>query len=162
MPASTKAFTTAKRSPLRRAGFPFALPLPWCRAGVEPLAPGSRCIGGGSSPTFRIGGSEVIRRPPDPGRLRRLRPVASSSKGGARRFAACPEPARRRDSKRSGSRSRRSVASGGRIQAPGLSVRMPRLQVPKRNRHGVIVGVFIGDQDKGIIGPEFQFRRFAE
>ena len=43
-----------------------------------------------------------------------------------------------------------------------LRCRVARFQVPKRNGYGVIVGVFIGDQDKGIIGPKFQFRRFAE
>ena len=51
--------------------------------------------------------------------------------------------------------------NGGRIPAPGLSVRVCRA-FRCRSDHGAVLVFVRRHQDKGVIGPKLQFRRFAE
>ncbi len=96
MPASTKAFSTAKRSTVfRRAGFPFASSLSWWRGG-RPLLPfvvGRS--GGGSCPTGIGRGAFIMRSPQT---RRRVAARRRPARCGSTRFVRQSEyrPSRRR------------------------------------------------------------------
>ena len=138
MVKSTKALSTAKRSPAcGRAGFPFALP---CVPGAVPVG---RLLRSATVPAeaaaVRVPRQAALVRTVQPtmsrppGRPHRQRPAVSGPNAAAAPIAACPGPA---FPCRSGFHE--ALCPAVKLQAPGLSVPCAVPSGAEGNRHGAV------------------------